>query len=59
MIEKRLSEAKKLIERGYNVGEAGMLCGYSDTFAFSKAFKSFFGVSPKAFKKTENDKSFR
>ena len=50
LIKKRLTEAKKLIERGYNVGEAGMLCGYGDAFAFSKAFKSFFGESPKAYK---------
>ncbi len=51
LIKKRLTEAKKLIERGYNVGEAGMLCGYSDAFAFSKAFKNFFGVPPKSCKK--------
>lgn len=54
LIKKRLTEAKKLIERGYNVGEAGMLCGYGDAFAFSKAFKSFFGESPKAYKKNDS-----
>lgn len=55
LIKKRLTEARKLLERGYNVGEAAMLCGYPDTFAFSKAFKAYFGQSPKAYKKTDRD----
>ena len=50
LIKKRLTESKKLIEYGYNVGEAGKLCGYNDPFAFSKAFKGLFGYSPKSFK---------
>ena len=54
LINKRLTEAQKLLEKGYNVGEAATLCGYTDTFAFSKAFKSRFGKPPKAYKKTDN-----
>ncbi len=50
LIKKRLTEAKKLLERGYNVSETGILCGYRDTFGFSKAFKAYFGVPPKSFK---------
>ena len=51
LINKRLTEARNLLEKGYNVGEAATLCGYPDTFAFSKAFKTRFGESPKSFKK--------
>ncbi len=53
LINKRLTEARNLLEKGYNVGEAATLCGYPDTFAFSKAFKAFFGQSPKAYKKAD------
>ncbi len=52
LIRKRLTEGKALLEKGYTVTEAASLSGYSDAFAFSKAFKSFFGNSPKTLKKT-------
>ena len=50
---KRLTEGRALLEKGYNVTEAAALSGYSDAFAFSKAFKAFFGKSPKTLKKAE------
>lgn len=53
LINKRLTEARNLLEKGYNVGETATLCGYPDTFAFSKAFKAHFGQPPKAYKKTD------
>lgn len=51
LIRKRLTEGKALLEKGYTVTEASLLSGYSDAFAFSKAFKAFFGKSPKTLKK--------
>jgi AraC family transcriptional regulator len=38
---------KELLERDkYSVSEAAYAAGYSDIFAFSKAFKKHFGYSP-------------
>ncbi len=47
LIKKRLTEGKAFLEKGYTVTEAASLSGYSDAFAFSKAFKAFFGKTPK------------
>ena len=47
LIRKRLTEGKKLLEKGYNVSEAAVLSGYKDAFGFSKAFRAFFGKTPK------------
>ena len=46
LINKGLHEAKKLLSRGFNVEESARMVGYSDPFAFSKAFKKKYGVSP-------------
>ena len=46
LINKRLHEAKKLLSRGFTVEESARMVGYSDPFAFSKAFKKKYGVSP-------------
>lgn len=51
LIRKRLTEGKKLLEKGYNVSEAAVLSGYKDAFGFSKAFSAFFGKSPKSLRK--------
>lgn len=46
----RMDLAKSyLINEGYNVTEATFMLGYSDSSAFSRAFKSWFGKSPSAF----------
>ena len=46
LITKRLHEAKKLLRCGFNVEESARMVGYSDPFAFSKAFKKQYGISP-------------
>ncbi|MBE6911767.1 MAG: AraC family transcriptional regulator [Ruminococcaceae bacterium] len=51
IVEKRLSEGKKLLEKGKRVEEVGLMVGYSDGFAFSKAFKRQYGISPFEHKK--------
>lgn len=44
--EKRMTNAKKMLENGYDVRTVSALSGYSDQFAFSKAFKLYYGFSP-------------
>lgn len=44
--EKRMTNAKKLIENGFDVKTTSELSGYSDQFVFSKAFKKYYGISP-------------
>ena len=51
LVQKRLTEGKKLLKLGYNVEEVSNMVGYSDCFAFSKAFKKFFGNAPIKYKK--------
>lgn len=55
--DKRMTEARLLLEQGYAVGHAAQMVGYSDAFVFSKMFKKKFGSSPGAVrsaKKTNN-----
>ena len=48
--ERRLDEAKLLLlSKQYAVGDVGLLVGYTDFTAFSKAFKTKFGASPSTF----------
>lgn len=49
LIFKRLTEAKKLLKKGFGVGESAYMTGYNDAFNFSKAFKKQFGISPKEY----------
>ncbi len=51
LVRKRLSEGKKLLEKGKSVEDSGLMVGYSDGFAFSKAFKRQYGISPSEYKK--------
>ena len=51
LIRKRLAEGKKLLENGHNVTEAAHMAGYADAFGFSKAFRAFFGKTPKSLRK--------
>jgi AraC-like DNA-binding protein len=39
-----------LIQRGLNVQETAIQCGYSDPFHFSKQFKSHYGLSPREYR---------
>ncbi len=41
-----------LVRDGYNITEAAFLLGYSDSSAFSRAFKSWFGVTPSEYRST-------
>ena len=50
---KRMKNARKLLEKGYDVKTVSELSGFSDQFAFSKAFKCFFKVSPIKIKMAE------
>lgn len=46
----RIENAKRLLAtRAYQVGEVAEMCGYSDVYSFSRAFKRVCGVSPSKF----------
>lgn len=53
LIQKRVTEAKKLLSGGFNVEETAFMVGYSDSFAFSKTFKKCCGIAPKYFQKKQ------
>ena len=46
LINKRLSEATKLLKHGYSVEQTAFMVGYNDQFGFSKAYKKRYGNSP-------------
>lgn len=46
----RISYAKKLLENGSSITEAASLCGFSNLYYFSKAFKSKENISPSEYK---------
>lgn len=48
----RMNEAKALLLKGVSVGSAARAVGYRDQFNFSKAYKAYFGVAPKASQST-------
>lgn len=50
LIDVRLGHALKLLRRGYNVSQAAFMCGYTDSFNFSKIFKKRYGKSPQQMK---------
>lgn len=50
---KRLSEAKRLLEKGYNIVETARLTGYNDYIVFSKAFKKYYGFPPSQIRKSK------
>jgi AraC-like DNA-binding protein len=50
ILMKRLLYGKHLIfNKGTSISEAALLCGFSDIYAFSKAFKIYFGSAPTKF----------
>lgn len=53
LIHVRMEEAKSLLLQGKSVNEAAVLCGYQDPFHFSKMFKRRFGVSPGAWRASQ------
>ena len=50
----RLEQARTMLEKGLSVKSAGISCGFSDQFYFSKAFKEHFGMPPSAYRQTAN-----
>ena len=46
LTELRLNRARSLLKNGYSVTEAGMEVGFASMPAFSRLFRSHFGVSP-------------
>ena len=53
----RLEQAKKLLKMGFSVKNTALSCGFSDPFYFSKAFRSYTGDSPTAYRDRESDAS--
>lgn len=47
IVQNRLSYGRYLMKHQYaSVSDAGLACGFSDVYAFSKSFKKHFGFSP-------------
>ena len=46
IIEKRLSEARKHVERGLSLHKAAMLCGFTDYSAFFRLYKNRYAAKP-------------
>ena len=44
---KRLETAKKMLESGEKISKVSEALNYSSQFSFSKAYKKYWGVSPK------------
>ena len=49
----RVERAKAFLAKGHSVGDTAILCGYSDSFTFSKMFKKQVGLSPADWKKAQ------
>jgi len=47
IIKVRMEQAEMLLKKGYSVSDTARAVGYRDQFNFSKAYKKFFGVSPR------------
>jgi AraC-like DNA-binding protein len=53
IFRRRMDEARALLMRGdHRVSDVALLVGYQESAAFSKAFKSHFGMSPVSFLKS-------
>lgn len=51
MIQLRINHACDLLRSGrYSVGQTAEICGYSNTYFFSRQFKSYTGITPVDFK---------
>lgn len=48
---RRMAAAEQLIHAGVPLEEVGRRLGYTDHSSFYRAFKQFFGVSPREFRK--------
>lgn len=50
LLRVRILHAKEFLARGYSVGECAHMCGYTDAFQFSKAFRAAVGITPSAYR---------
>lgn len=58
LIEARMEEAKSLLEEHFSVTQVSQMVGYKDVFQFSKAYKKYYGYSPKFAKENYVNKLF-
>ena len=49
IIRRRMETARDMLAEHRSVGETASAVGYSDIYQFSRAFKKFYGVSPKKY----------
>lgn len=49
ILKKRLEYSRILLQQGYGIQDIALLTSFADSAAFSKAFKSAFGCTPKQF----------
>jgi AraC-like DNA-binding protein len=57
LIKKKMEKAKKLMMAGSNVTNCAIEVGYSNVSNFIKAYKLFYGETPKVMAKTEFDRN--
>lgn len=50
IIYRRISSAKRLLSKGYNVSETSFLCGFNDYSNFIKTFKNITGKTPGSYR---------
>jgi len=43
----RMEHAQRMLKENYPVGEVARIVGYSDLYQFSRAYKRYYGISPK------------
>ena len=56
LIKFRMEKAKSLLKKtAMSVGAVANAVGYSDSLAFSKIFKQYYGVSPKTYREQEEE----
>lgn len=48
IIQVRMENARRFLREGYSVSQTAQLSGYGDAFAFSKAYKKYYGCAPSA-----------
>lgn len=51
LLEQKMEHAKKQLSTGLAVTEVARACGYTELSSFSRAFKSYAGVTPRAFQR--------
>jgi len=49
IINRRIAKAKSLLDMGYSVTEASMMCGFSELSYFSRCFKKCEGITPREY----------